>query len=1059
MFSAMQKSDFITFPVDEDKKPLIKKWSKITKSSRSRARWGIPCGELNNLTVVDVDVGERGLEYWGLLVQEHGEIETPMVRTPSGGLHLYFNHMPGLKNWVRAVKDGDGKPVGIDVRTQDGYVIGFASAGYELVKDVPRIDMPGWLVDILMLNNTVEREPTFTPLTLGGVSGVDSSNPMIQRAVELFADCPESSHYSRVKSVDGDSRGLVVSMKKKRNSPYDCRFCDKRHETDNNVMILVCPDDNKVFIGCIKDPSKKKLFLGHLHETRAEEVKESSLEKAVRTVLAEDLSKREKREYYAFKNLGVSYKTFDKPYCSDEPALMECKSTILAIKSGTGTGKTNAVSLKIMKDKPDRCLFSTFRIGQIGQLMNDKYKDIPGLVAYNEKKADGTHVKLDNSQKAIICQMESFHRITWCTWKTEKAVFCVDEANQIRKQMTSETFMKQPKAKDSWKTFKQAVRYASQIVLMDAHLSPETISWFQDLRGGRPETTLFVNHFKKPNTSEIVMVPNAVDVLADAEKKLELGKRVYIACNGSVEKTNAYAEIFKNEGKRVLVVHRETLTEPAVKYALEHVETWGEYDVVITSPSIQSGLSFDLTNVFDSVYGIFGNYTSASTDCIQMLARVRHPINPKIMVSVHMGNNNHKLCSREAVIDSLASKTSHLEVASAYLGALVDYEKDENNNRVFAPNDYFDTYINNVVEASLDRQYFIWNFLRSQREAGFKITVGVCMSEDLKKAYTRKIKAIIEAQKKQNATAIRSAITLADADIDKIKARLVKGLEITRQDVLGLKKNNILKAYDKCEEDLPETEAERDAWFRDYGDKKVIKHFYNQRNESRGSFTEVLASMKAAEQKSEESKLTYKPTEQELRNFHTGLVDYTEDRLEPTDLDKSVAIMTTVGVVKYQKWVVLFDWLATMGFTSLDSAAEITPSEIKSALTMIQERITNANFDVLDKDPRTLPKFKALDRTHKRYVEWVLVFVNGSLKSEFGVSVGKKAGARHAIKNYILKNKYLTKHPRFSMDDNPDRSIPVLRPAGGMNSRSAVIDLGLIDDGDETSEGEDIEYD
>ena len=243
--------------------------------------------------------------------------------------------------------------------------------------------------------------------------------------------------------------------------------------------------------------------------------------------------------------------------------------------------------------------------------------------------------------------MESFHRINWSNWNKNKTFFCVDEANQIMKQITSETFMQQQHAKESWETFKQCVRYSQQIILMDAHLTPDTIMWFQKIKGDNAHTSLFINEYLKPIDSEILLAASAMDVLVEAESKLNANKKIFIACNSSIDKIDVYSAILSAGGKKVLTIHRDTLSLGRVKHAIEHVETWGDYDAIITSPSIQSGLSYDIPDVFDSVYGIFGNYSSASTDCIQMLARIRNPINKRILTSISMKNNNHGQCTKE----------------------------------------------------------------------------------------------------------------------------------------------------------------------------------------------------------------------------------------------------------------------------------------------------------------------------------------------------------------------------------------------------------------------------
>lgn len=68
--------------------------------------------------IVDLDRKEHdGVQAFGLLELEHGEVETFAVDTPSGGRHLYFE-LPGT------VGNAHTFPEGIDVRGAHGYVVG-----------------------------------------------------------------------------------------------------------------------------------------------------------------------------------------------------------------------------------------------------------------------------------------------------------------------------------------------------------------------------------------------------------------------------------------------------------------------------------------------------------------------------------------------------------------------------------------------------------------------------------------------------------------------------------------------------------------------------------------------------------------------------------------------------------------------------------------------------------------------------------------------------------------------------------------------------------------------
>jgi hypothetical protein len=83
---------------------------------------GLPTGTANGVSVIDLDVrpDKDGLAAYRALGLDPADAGLT-VRTAGGGLHLYFDHRPGITN--RATKDG------IDVRGEGGYVIAPGAIG------------------------------------------------------------------------------------------------------------------------------------------------------------------------------------------------------------------------------------------------------------------------------------------------------------------------------------------------------------------------------------------------------------------------------------------------------------------------------------------------------------------------------------------------------------------------------------------------------------------------------------------------------------------------------------------------------------------------------------------------------------------------------------------------------------------------------------------------------------------------------------------------------------------------------------------------------------------
>lgn len=121
---------------------------------------GLCCGEKSQITVVDIDKKEDGLETWNALCKKHGEPATVKVQTGSGGFHYYFNYVPDLKTTSNVNK------VGIDIRNNRGYCAAPPSIHASTQKEYvwcdgksplthEILDMPEWLLTWLMPPKTV----------------------------------------------------------------------------------------------------------------------------------------------------------------------------------------------------------------------------------------------------------------------------------------------------------------------------------------------------------------------------------------------------------------------------------------------------------------------------------------------------------------------------------------------------------------------------------------------------------------------------------------------------------------------------------------------------------------------------------------------------------------------------------------------------------------------------------------------------------------------------------------------------------------------------------------
>ena len=126
-------ANYYKFKVRKNGKEPTCKWKdelNHTKNDINPEQYntGVLTGPINNLLVVDIDVKDDGLIEFQKYLAEFGDIQTFTVATPSGGLHLYFNH--STPNVVDTFKINQYlktktkfRGVGIDIRSAGGYIV------------------------------------------------------------------------------------------------------------------------------------------------------------------------------------------------------------------------------------------------------------------------------------------------------------------------------------------------------------------------------------------------------------------------------------------------------------------------------------------------------------------------------------------------------------------------------------------------------------------------------------------------------------------------------------------------------------------------------------------------------------------------------------------------------------------------------------------------------------------------------------------------------------------------------------------------------------------------
>ena len=129
---------------------------------KSNCNWGVACGSISNLTVVDLDCAKDNFDF----PFDYLNIDTRIVKSPNDGYHIYFQYEADLYTVQKS-------KVNVDIRNTGGYVVDVNAIiytkkkewkPYTLYKDRPVAIMPAdmkqWLLKNVCNNKQKQKQNT-----------------------------------------------------------------------------------------------------------------------------------------------------------------------------------------------------------------------------------------------------------------------------------------------------------------------------------------------------------------------------------------------------------------------------------------------------------------------------------------------------------------------------------------------------------------------------------------------------------------------------------------------------------------------------------------------------------------------------------------------------------------------------------------------------------------------------------------------------------------------------------------------------------------------------------
>jgi Domain of unknown function (DUF3854) len=345
------------------------------------------------------------------------------------------------------------------------------------------------------------------------------------------------------------------------------------------------------------------------------------------------------------------------------------ESGIIGIASAKGTGKTKFINS--LEEGIEKVLSSTHRIA-LG-------RNLCARLGLNWRgdldKLNGDFISGSGYILRVGFCVDSLLAIT-----PEKFRGCdlvLDEAVQvIRHLLTSSTCARDGKRPALLARFRELIQVARRVVAADADLDNNTLSYLQELRQSAENTEpvfLIRNDFQSAGYA--VTFIESTDRTAIASHllqsvgELEPGKVIFVATDNKGTSKALTSIILKSYPfKRILTINSETSSGTPEREFMESPTAAllsGQYDIIICSPSMATGISIELQRIITKVYGVFTGVSSTDGDMAQALARVREPVE-RIVWCAKTGTNYFRV-SRSPYflkvkddLQQMTSVTAHL---------------------------------------------------------------------------------------------------------------------------------------------------------------------------------------------------------------------------------------------------------------------------------------------------------------------------------------------------------------------------------------------------------------
>lgn len=810
----------------------------------------------------------------------------------------------------------------------------------------------------------------------------------------------------------------------KRLQPSYCDLCKRKHDNDNTLILsvvtdnaLACPNNSlvsRVYMLCrhnrtgrayvgsfepdlvdevVMAENSSELYENNTSASTPKLTKKVVQEKVLDSVLGQNqhsaATDQRSADHSKFLSLPADCKNI---YSAKELKDFEYVDT-LCIRAGMKMGKTKKLVEYVNKYFTDTDYYTnniilvSFRQTFSKEVQN-KFK---GFVLYNEVSGE-----LNDSR--VIIQVESLHRISIGAGKHRPDLLILDECESIFDQFDSGLHKK---FAESWAVFKWLMAYSSHLVCMDANLSNRTYEIISRMRGKLlPTINYHFNSYQNATNDTYNITVNKSEWYLDLYNSLGSGNKIAVAISSLTEAKVLYEGIMSKYPTLKIGFYSSKTPMSEKKLHFSNVdEYWSCYDVLIYTPTVSAGISFEKPH-YDKLYAYFTDNSCHAEVCIQMIGRIRNVKSKNYVVCIDSTRRNLPVdvgVIRNALMDSRSNLFKEMGEAP------LEFEYDANGKVKFYENNYFHVWLENTRIKNLSKNNFIQRFIHLISSVGPKI-IKLSVKADLDQLNDIEVENI----------GLKNQIKDTEADL------IVKAPELTVTEITAVMNKFIdsgVKDLDSSSASLDLTNDERYGFEkfrlrRDYQwggkiDKQFVQEYNNPR--SRRIFRNLVKITNNSKEGDMLSKLADIQNEERI-NYEIAL-DSEEKYLQ--DVRRKYMFD--------QHWIAV-EMLRICGITSLRDTTWISQHDLKKAFIANEKKMYDAlmNLSKNSEDQVKKPVLYAFTyketKNAREYVGGILTHINKILLSMYGIKIASSRADPDIYK--------LQPNKQFDLISDDAKSIP-----------------------------------